>query len=436
MKKFTSLCSFPVIILSMFLLSCEDSVEVTRKYTIMEPVYLSKQEIRSSLTIDAPQPISTSGKIYMYQSYLFINEPGEGIHIIDNRNPGSPQQLSFITLPGNFNFAARGGYLYADSYMDLVVLDISNVQDVKVAGRNEDFFLNYNIQYPIHPDSGVVVDYAPREIIEVSNEDEFYYNHGRMVDYVFFNDDLPGARTLAVAESASFSEVPTGIGGSMARFTITKDHLYIIDQSQLYSLKLDDPTSPERVADLYVNWDIETLFPYKDQLFIGAQSGMHIIDNSNPASPKHISTFTHIQSCDPVVVQDDRAYVTLKSGTFCGNVFEDRLEVINIEDLHNPVLMTTYTMDEPNGLGIDDDILFVCDGQSGLKVYNAADDYKISDHQIAHADSIHAYDVIPYYGLLFLIGEDGLYQYDYSEPENIKLLSRIAIDREVDKSQR
>jgi hypothetical protein len=40
-------------------------------------------------------------------------------------------------------------------------------------------------------------------------------------------------------------------------------------------------------------------------------------------------------------------------------------------------------MSEPYGLGIDDSVLFVCDGAAGLKIYNASDPMAITDHKLA-----------------------------------------------------
>ena len=46
---------------------------------------------------------------------------------------------------------------------------------------------------------------------------------------------------------------------------------------------------------------------------------------------------------------------------------------------------------------------------------------------IAHYNDIHAVDVIPLNNVLMMIGEDGLYQFDYSNPANMKLLSKIEL---------
>ena len=82
-------------------------------------------------------------------------------------------------------------------------------------------------------------------------------------------------------------------------------------------------------------------------------------------------------------------------------------------------------MQEPYGLGIDSKTLFVCDGIAGLKVYNADDPKNLV--KIAWFSDVNAFDVIPYNGVLMMIGTGGLYQYDYTGPANISLLSQIPI---------
>lgn len=83
----------------------------------------------------------------------------------------------------------------------------------------------------------------------------------------------------------------------------------------------------------------------------------------------------------------------------------------------------------PQGLGIDDDLLFICDGDAGLKIYNAADPLAIV--QLAIFPSIHAYDVIPMNDYLFMIGEDGFMLYDYSEIQDIKQIGIIPVVKKI-----
>jgi hypothetical protein len=92
-------------------------------------------------------------------------------------------------------------------------------------------------------------------------------------------------------------------------------------------------------------------------------------------------------------------------------------------------MVASYAMNSPYGLGIDGDILFVCDGDAGLKVYNVEDKQAVNTHQLAVFPNIKTYDVIPVNGLLFMIGSDGFHLYDYSDLQNIRLLGKIPVSQ-------
>lgn len=82
-------------------------------------------------------------------------------------------------------------------------------------------------------------------------------------------------------------------------------------------------------------------------------------------------------------------------------------------------------MDNPHGLAIDGDILFICEGEYGLKVFDAGDKQSIDQNLLTHLKNIHAYDVIAIDSHLMMVGDNGIYQYDYADPANLKLLSII-----------
>ena len=81
----------------------------------------------------------------------------------------------------------------------------------------------------------------------------------------------------------------------------------------------------------------------------------------------------------------------------------------------------------PHGLGKDGDLLFICDGSAGLKVYDASDPKEITSHLIYSYPNIKAYDVIPVGNLLVLIGDDGFISTTIPMLKNITLLSSILI---------
>lgn len=416
--------------ISVLLEGCTDSCEVTSEYVYYEPVYTTMDEIRASVTLVDPMPIKAVGKIYYKDQTMFVNEPGEGIHIINNQDPASPVPLKFLQIPGNFDLAIKGNTLYADSFVDLIAFDLSNLNDIKEAARLEGIFNNYST-FGITADVNccVITEWKEKKDVQINQSDcEVYIQPWGGMWFeggIAVRSDMNAAFSSKAAIAPGTGSGP-GVGGSLARFTLSGDHLYMLDGGHLQTVNVTDDANPVAVRKDYIAWDIETIFPHKENLFIGTSSGMHILDISSPEAPAMISTYQHIQSCDPVVVDDKYAYVTLRSGTSCQG-FTNQLEVIDIEDLTSPKLLHTYLMTNPHGLGIDNETLFICDGDDGLKAFDASDVSKISQNMLAHYKNINATDVIPLGDVLLMIGADGIFQYDYRDPRNIKLLSKISL---------
>ncbi|MES2731778.1 MAG: hypothetical protein V4714_08520 [Bacteroidota bacterium] len=406
---------------SVGLFSCKDDCKTTYTYKSYEPVYMLRDELRNAVATQAAKTLVNPGKIYAKGDYIFVNEIDKGIHIIDNSHPTAPQLISFINIPGNKDIAVHNNTLYADSYIDLLALDISNPQNISVLKRLENVFPSYGYENS----ASILVDYKEKWVTQEMEGDcrtNAQYQRSMMEDSkALLNNSSPANGTVASGKP--------GIGGSMARFTLYDHYLYTVSQSDLQLFDITAPTNPQKGIKINLgNWNIETIFPYQDKLFIGSQSGMHIYDNQDPAQPELLSTYEHIRSCDPVVVDDKYAYVTLRSGTACQG-FTNQLEVIDISNLKAPTLVKTYPMQHPHGLGVDNSTLFLCEGEFGLKVFNAQNVHSIDQHLLAHFKDKDAYDVIPLGKLLLVIGKDGLYQYDYSDTKKVKLLSVIPVTR-------
>ena len=98
------------------------------------PVYATAAELADIKITDAVA-LSEPGKIYLLDPYIFVNERGKGVHIIDNTDPKNPDNMAFISIPGNYDMAAKGNWLYADNVSDLLVFDISNPKVPKLNKR-------------------------------------------------------------------------------------------------------------------------------------------------------------------------------------------------------------------------------------------------------------------------------------------------------------
>jgi hypothetical protein len=377
------------------------------------PIYLSYAELRAPVMAADPVDIGITGKIYVKDSYIYINELYQGIHVIDNSDPSSPQKIAFIPIPGNVDMAIKGTTLYADSYVDLVAIDIADPLNAVEVARIEDA-LPY-----MTPSPWIEVDFVAGSPVETPDE-----SLGVVVGWeqtLMEREVVRGDFVTDVAlESPGWSAAPTvangtgasGTGGSMARFTIVDPYLYVLHDSYIQLVRIDDPVNPSLWSKVDVGWGIETIFPYGNYLFIGSTTGMFIYDNTDPESPTKLSAFAHVTSCDPVVAQGDYAYVTLRAGSFCGGGV-NRLDILDITDLTNPLLVESHAMQGPFGLGIDGGTLFVCDGVAGLKVYDVTDPMNID--LMAFETNNETYDVILIPPLAIVVGPDGLDQYDYTD---------------------
>jgi len=85
-----------------------------------------------------------AGKIYVKDNYIFQNEIGEGIHIINNINPANVQRTGFISVKGSQEIAIKGNFLYSNNFSDLVVIDITDINNVKEVNRIKNSFYNTN----------------------------------------------------------------------------------------------------------------------------------------------------------------------------------------------------------------------------------------------------------------------------------------------------
>lgn len=407
--------------------SCQDRVVQT--YEANTPIYQSLEEWRQTqFQMEGPRALEHPGKIYIYNNYLIVNELYRGVHFFDNTNPSSPTALGFLPVLANADIAIKDNVMYLDTYLDLLAFDITDIQNPTFLGRAMDVFEfvsvgyleGYNPNYPmamVDPSQGIVVGWEISKVTE-----EVQNNWGGC-----FGCDLAMegfVNTTSSSAGANFIG-GQGVAGSTARFAIYENALYTLQSWELDVFDISDRV-PVYQRSESTRWNSETLFPAQGHLFIGTTNGMLIYNLDNPLAPVFRSSYDHIVACDPVVVSGDRAYVTLASLRDCGQG-DNLLEVIDISNLNFPRLINQYDMTGPRGLGLDGNTLFICDGDDGLKVYDRSDDFDIDNNQLAHFPAINTYDVIPYQNVLLMTSGEGIYQYDYSNVNQITQLSLIPV---------
>jgi len=103
-----------------------------------KPLLMPRAQLEQGVAVLPPQEMHNTGKIYLRDPYILINERYEGVHIINNQTPASPQPIAFLRIPGNVDVAMKGNMLYADSGPDLLTFDLSNMQAARLLNRVKD----------------------------------------------------------------------------------------------------------------------------------------------------------------------------------------------------------------------------------------------------------------------------------------------------------
>lgn len=433
MKKFIFSIFAVCGLLAVGFQSCiKDTCSNETTYTRWTPVYKTDAEMRQTPQYQAARAMKNTGKIYFYGKYILVNEQKEGIHIIDNSDPSKPQAVGFISIVGNVDMAVKGNYLYADSYMDLLTIDISAINNPRVTCRAQDVFQSI---FWRDPQNGWLVDYKQEAVTEKLDCNDPRFSGGA-VWYESANADIltKSGSTVTTGvftnQNGSTAAAPAGVGGSMARFTFYTDYMYCIDRSTLRTFNLSRLDCPSLSNSVQVGWNIETVFPYKDKLFIGSTTGMFIYDLVNPTTPVFMSRFDHGRACDPVVVENDIAYITVRTGNSCGGNL-NQLQIVNVSNLKSPQLISVFNMTNPRGLGVWDNTLYLCD--DGFKIFDVTDKNKVDQNLKTQIKGFDTFDVIPYgYNdkkYVMIIGADGLYQFDVTDAKNPKELSKITVNK-------
>ncbi len=110
-------------------------------YGEYSPVYMERSEMENAVKMEAAQALRVTGKIYLYGQYILVNEKYKGIHVIDNSNPASPQNIAFLHIDGCIDMAMKDNVLYADNAIDLIALKTTDdFASVQVTERMKNIF--------------------------------------------------------------------------------------------------------------------------------------------------------------------------------------------------------------------------------------------------------------------------------------------------------
>ena len=171
-----------------------------------------------------------------------------------------------------------------------------------------------------------------------------------------------------------------------------------------------------------MSFDIETIYPYGKYLFLGTKTGLYIYSIETADEPKLIGEARHAPNCDPVVVNDSVAFVTLQSSTACGPAVSG-LYVHDIKNLMNPVLK------RPSNCPIRSawefrTVFCTYVAETRIKGFQCENPY--SPGLIATKSDGDYMDVIPYNGNLICAAREGIILYDITDPASPVFIKNIA----------
>jgi len=231
----------------------------------------------------------------------------------------------------------------------------------------------------------------------------------------------------ATLSSSKGSTHSSGKGGSMARFAVSGNYLYTVNSRSIEVFDISIPDDPISYTHTYdVPFDVETLYSYKDYIYLGSKTGVSIYTKpTKKTNLDKIGEFSHIKSCDPVVVSEDLAYVTLNSSSSCRTDSNtNELEILNVKDPKNPYLLHTQRtyLKAPSGLGVDSGKVFICDKGEGLKIFDINKTKDDNNQTVISLDfdrnssisNLECYDLIADNKLLIVSSGENVTQYDYT----------------------
>lgn len=145
--------SFLILSISFFLFSCErtpGNKPIVRDGLV--PVYATNTAGIKTISASSARPTVNAGKIYTVGNLIYQVEQDSGIHIISYSNPAAPQKIGFIRSFLCKEVSVKNGLIYTNNFSDLVVIDASNINNVREVARTEGVFPDLALQYPPKPD--------------------------------------------------------------------------------------------------------------------------------------------------------------------------------------------------------------------------------------------------------------------------------------------
>lgn len=124
------------LLIASLLSSCfytrnDDDFPVNPVHSAYEPIKMPRSDFENTTQFQPPRTIVNSGKIYIKDHLLFINEVHEGFHVFDNSNPETPENIGFLKILASTDLAIKNEVIYSNNGPDLIAI-VSNLENMTI----------------------------------------------------------------------------------------------------------------------------------------------------------------------------------------------------------------------------------------------------------------------------------------------------------------
>ena len=106
-----------------------------------KPVYMTRIQLENSVVLENPKTNIQSGKIYIKDDLMFVNDINKGFQVYNYSDPSNPVAINYINFPGATDMAIRNNILYVNQAVDLVSVNYNIINNtILITNRIENTF--------------------------------------------------------------------------------------------------------------------------------------------------------------------------------------------------------------------------------------------------------------------------------------------------------
>lgn len=129
------------LLITYTFISCWRTEIIPSEDNQYKPVLVQRSVFEKSIVLEQPQAIFKSGKIYIKDDLMFINDVNKGFHVYDYSDPKNPVRLQFIKAPGATDLAIIDNVIYINQAVDLVTITYNSAtKKIDITNRNKNVF--------------------------------------------------------------------------------------------------------------------------------------------------------------------------------------------------------------------------------------------------------------------------------------------------------